>query len=365
MACGCLAEPASTARDEGRCQPAHRGSACLPQGFSSAIPPLGSPHWRNADRVITDRVRSDLTGPDGQPGIDISGYTMKNMYEEMSKGAYTVSGEASPWVEVPHSEAWYGASRCFQNDDGVWTAGAIQSMNGHPDNPDGAGALGQDAVDALAAADPNFPWADYDIEDQGDIDGDGNVFEPDGIIDHLVLVHAGADKSGGGGDAGRVRHLGALLDDRRRVYRSRAPTSRSGTTSSSPRTPAWASSPMSTATISVCPTCTTRRQRRRVRTIDFWDLMSTRLAQRANLPVDPDSHGPLGQVGARLGRAADLRTGLQGAGRPARPDLAYPEGDQGRHQDRSAEQGHHARRSAQRRDACGTRGPIRTGPTSG
>ena len=62
---------------------------------------------------ITERVRSDLTGPDGRPGIDISGYTMKNMYEEMSKGAYTVDGEATPWVEVPHSEAWYGASRCI------------------------------------------------------------------------------------------------------------------------------------------------------------------------------------------------------------------------------------------------------------
>jgi immune inhibitor A len=151
---------------------------------------------------ITDRVRTDLTGPDGLPGIDMSGYTMKNMYEEMSKGAYTVDGSATPWVEVPHSEAWYGASRCFQNAAGVWTAGAIQSMNGHPDNPGGAGTLGKDAVDALAAAQPNFPWEDYDIEDQGDVDGDGNFFEPDGIVDHLVLVQAGEDKSGGGGAEG-------------------------------------------------------------------------------------------------------------------------------------------------------------------
>jgi len=154
------------------------------------------------DEGVTDRIRTDLTGPDGQPGIDISGYTMKNMYEEMSKGAYTVTGEASPWVEVPHSEAWYGASRCFLNADGEFEAGAIQSMNGHPDNPDGPGALGPDAIEALAAQDPSFPWADYDIEDQGDFDGDEDLFEPDGTIDHLVLVHAGADKSGGGGDEG-------------------------------------------------------------------------------------------------------------------------------------------------------------------
>ena len=58
---------------------------------------------------IQQRVRPDLKGPDGKRGIDLRGYTMHNMYLEMSKGAYTVDGEATPWVQVPHSEAWYGA----------------------------------------------------------------------------------------------------------------------------------------------------------------------------------------------------------------------------------------------------------------
>ncbi|MGW4296420.1 immune inhibitor A domain-containing protein, partial [Micromonospora chersina] len=151
---------------------------------------------------ITERVRTDLTGPDGKPGIDISGRTMHNMYLEMSKGAYTVDGQASPWITVPHSEGWYAASRCFQDENGNWVAGREQSMNGHPDNPQGAGRLATDAVDALAKMDPNFPWADYDIEDQGDADGDGNYNEPDGVIDHLVLVHANQGKSRGGGDVG-------------------------------------------------------------------------------------------------------------------------------------------------------------------
>jgi immune inhibitor A len=151
---------------------------------------------------ITERVRTDLTGPDGQPGFDISGYTMKNMYEEMSKGAYTVSGSATPWVTVPHSEAWYAANVCHKNADGEWDADIPQSQNGHPDNPLGPGQLPIDAVAALAEAQPDFPWADYDIEDQGDVDGDGDVTEPDGVIDHVVLVHAGEDKSGGGGAQG-------------------------------------------------------------------------------------------------------------------------------------------------------------------
>ncbi|MBX6357117.1 MAG: immune inhibitor A [Micromonosporaceae bacterium] len=150
---------------------------------------------------ITERVRPDLRGPDGKKGIDLRGYTMHNMYLEMSKGAYTVDGEATPWVKVPHSEAWYAADTC-QLVDGKWVAGASQDMNGHPDNPEGMDQLIADAINALAAQQPDFPWADYDIEDMGDADGDGNLLEPDGVIDHLVLVHAGEDKSGGGGAQG-------------------------------------------------------------------------------------------------------------------------------------------------------------------
>jgi immune inhibitor A len=169
------------------------------------VPDFSSEHFNKmlfTDEGLTERVRTDLTGPDGQPGFDISGYTMKTMYEEMSRGAYTVTGEATPWITVPHSEAYYGASLCFQNEAGEYEAGAMQDMQGHPDNPLGPGQLPIDAVAALAEAQPDFPWADYDIEDQGDRDGDGDLLEPDGVIDHVVLVHAGEDKSGGGGAEG-------------------------------------------------------------------------------------------------------------------------------------------------------------------
>jgi immune inhibitor A len=166
------------------------------------VPDFSSAHYNAmlyTKTGLTQRVRTDLTGPDGKPGFDLSGYTMKNMYEEMSKGAYTVTGAATPWVKVPHSEAYYGASTCSQNANGQWEAGEVQDMQGHPDNPLGAGQLPIDAVAALAAAQPGFPWADYDVEDQGDVDGDTNFNEPDGVIDHVVLVHAGEDKSSGGG----------------------------------------------------------------------------------------------------------------------------------------------------------------------
>ncbi|MEU8409314.1 immune inhibitor A domain-containing protein [Micromonospora sp. NPDC048842] len=169
------------------------------------VPNFSPQHYNKmlySKKGITERVRTDLKGPDGKKGIDLSGRTMHNMYLEMSKNAYTVDGQASPWITVPHSEGWYAANRCFQDETGAWVPGREQSMNGHPDNPAGAGRLATDAIDALVAKDPNFPWADYDIEDQADRDGDGNVFEPDGVIDHLVLVHAGQGKSRGGGAEG-------------------------------------------------------------------------------------------------------------------------------------------------------------------
>ncbi len=177
----------------------------LEDNNSMWVPDFSSEHFNKmlfTDEGITERVRTDLTGPDGQPGFDISGYTMKAMYEEMSRGAYTVTGAATPWITVPHSEAWYGATTCHLNEEGVYEAGPMQDMQGHDDNPLGPGQLPIDAVAALAQAQPDFPWADYDIEDQGDRDGDGNVLEPDGVIDHVVLVHAGEDKSGGGGEQG-------------------------------------------------------------------------------------------------------------------------------------------------------------------
>jgi immune inhibitor A len=75
-------------------------------------------------------------------------------------------------------------------------------MVGHTDNPRDVSQMIVDAVDALAAAQPDFPWESYDIEDQGDLDGDGNVFEPDGVIDHFVINHAGSGEEGGGGEQG-------------------------------------------------------------------------------------------------------------------------------------------------------------------
>ena len=66
----------------------------------------------------------------------------------MSKGAYDITGQAAGWVQVPHSEAWYGAARRGQ---------PMQDNAGHPDNPRQVAQLVVDAVDALARRQPDFP----------------------------------------------------------------------------------------------------------------------------------------------------------------------------------------------------------------
>lgn len=134
---------------------------------------------------VRQKVRKDLDG-----GVDISGRTVKNYYLEVSKGRYVIGGDASPWLTLPHSEAWYSADSC--------EAGEASDV-GHPDNQLGTGQMAIDAVRALAKAQPNFPWTDYDVEDQGDRDDDGDLFEPDGALDHVVVLHAGKDQAAGGG----------------------------------------------------------------------------------------------------------------------------------------------------------------------
>ena len=163
------------------------------------VPDFSRDHYNKilfTETGITERVRKDLTGPDGNPGVNMRGYTMRNMYLEMSKNAYTVDGEVTPWLQLPRSEAYYGADNC----EGGSSGDGIASDVGHPDNPRGVTQMVVDAMNELNATQPNFDWDRYDIEDQGDIDNDGNVFEPDGVIDHLNIVHAGADQADDGGE---------------------------------------------------------------------------------------------------------------------------------------------------------------------
>ena len=206
--------------------------------------------------------------------------------------------------------------------DGDWVAGAARTCTATRTTRPAPASSPIDAVDALAQAQPDFPWADYDIEDQADADGDGNFFEPDGVIDHLVLVHAGEDKSGGGGAEGTYAiwaHsctvAGGYTDPGHRPEVSQLHRAARGLRRRRLR-PRVRPRPRPAG-----PVRHLRRRRLRRRLLGPDEL---RLALGPDLPVDADAHGPLGQVGARLGRPARSSTRATGAAHgQRRPDLAH------------------------------------------
>lgn len=140
-----------------------------------------------SEEGVTERARMDLIDPrDGQPGIDIRGQTMANYFREVSAGKIhfdTGAAGIQAWVKVPHSVGYYGANACR---GGNVSGGGLTT---NPTFPNGMRQFIVDTAAAINAADPDFPWADYDT--------DGN-----GVIDHVVFIHAGIDESEGGGVQG-------------------------------------------------------------------------------------------------------------------------------------------------------------------
>ncbi|KGP91473.1 protease [Pontibacillus chungwhensis BH030062] len=120
------------------------------------------------------------TGPEGENYV-----SMKQYYEKQSGGSYTVDGEVAGWYTASQPAAYYG---------------------GNDPAPDGNDARPRSLVyEALVAAgaDPNVDLSEYDVWDRYDYDGDGVYAEPDGIIDHLMVIHAGVGEEAGGGTLGK------------------------------------------------------------------------------------------------------------------------------------------------------------------
>ena len=130
------------------------------------VPDFGTTHYQD---MLFDKA----------PGAK----TMANYYLEQSYGQYTVDGVAYGWVKLNVPESEYGADSSSGEDNAngpVWR-------------------VVRDAVTAFGNA---VPWAEYDQEDPYDMDADEDHNEPDGYVDHVMFVHAGAGQEGGGGAQG-------------------------------------------------------------------------------------------------------------------------------------------------------------------
>jgi immune inhibitor A len=112
--------------------------------------------------------------------------TFKQYYEEQSGGSYTVDGTVTDWLTVPGTAKEYG-------DD---------NPEGGHDNlaPKGPRNLVADALKAAVAS--GLDLSNFDKFDQYDMDGDGDQNEPDGLVDHLMVLHAGVGQEAGGGKLG-------------------------------------------------------------------------------------------------------------------------------------------------------------------
>jgi immune inhibitor A len=123
---------------------------------------------------------SGFSGPSGQNLQSAYQY-----YQAASGNSFYFTGDVKGWYTASHNAAYYGANDPDNNDSDIR-----------------ATELVEEAV-ALAAANMSAAeLAQYDVEDPYDIDGDGNLNEPDGIIDHVMVFHSSIGEEAGGGVLG-------------------------------------------------------------------------------------------------------------------------------------------------------------------
>lgn len=109
-------------------------------------------------------------------------FTMKQYYNEQSGGSFNIEGGVAGWYKAKHSAEYYGKPYRNVRDSNVTS-------------------LIREAFDNVCN-DKNIDLSEYDIKDPLDMDEDGDYDEPDGIIDYLIIIHAGKGEEADGGTLG-------------------------------------------------------------------------------------------------------------------------------------------------------------------
>ncbi|WP_054950572.1 immune inhibitor A domain-containing protein [Numidum massiliense] len=139
-------------------------------------------YYKNFDRKHYEEMLFGENGYVGPNGKRLQ--SVKQYLEEQSGGSYTIEGAVAGWYTADHQAAYYG--------------GNVPDENGNDARPR------ELVVEALskAAEDPAVDLSQFDQEDRYDLSGTGNYREPDGIVDHVMIVHAGIGEEAGGGALG-------------------------------------------------------------------------------------------------------------------------------------------------------------------
>ncbi|MFV8784358.1 immune inhibitor A domain-containing protein [Microbulbifer sp. SA54] len=117
--------------------------------------------------------KTGFAGPNGESLL-----SMQQFYWQQSGNSYSVEGAVAGWYMASQPAAFYG-----NNADGD------------------ARALVREALLA-AANDPTVNLADFDLEDRYDLDNDGDYWEADGLVDHIMIFHSSVGEEAGGGQLG-------------------------------------------------------------------------------------------------------------------------------------------------------------------
>ncbi|GIU52400.1 immune inhibitor A domain-containing protein [Shewanella sp. KT0246] len=124
--------------------------------------------------------KTGFTGPNGE-NLE----TAFQYFDQASGETFTFDGEVKGWVTADNNAAFYGGNDANNNDDDK-----------------AAPELVMEAVTKAVAGMTTAELAQYDIEDPYDINNNGNLDEPDGIIDHIVIFHSSVGEEAGGGVLG-------------------------------------------------------------------------------------------------------------------------------------------------------------------
>lgn len=126
-----------------------------------------------------DHYRQILFGENGW--IAPNGFhanSFNQMYQAQSGDSYSLTGDVAGWYMASQPAAYYG-----NNIDGD-AASLVR---------EGLAAVGMD---------PNVDLSQFDIEDRYDLDGDGDLWEADGLVDHVMVFHSSVGEEAGGGQIG-------------------------------------------------------------------------------------------------------------------------------------------------------------------
>ncbi|MCH5584782.1 immune inhibitor A [Shimazuella sp. AN120528] len=110
--------------------------------------------------------------------------TANQYYKQQSAGSWSLAGDVTDWVVAKHDAAFYGAHHKTDEYD---------------QNDVNPTELIKETLQSVAAKIKGKEKL-YDQRDPYDLDDDGNVMEPDGLLDNLFVVHAGLGEEEGGGD---------------------------------------------------------------------------------------------------------------------------------------------------------------------